>query len=140
MMDENIGSCDWALDLHDIHSLYGFHEKVSDLNKDKLKQLLVFRIAFLLEELQELRQADTAEDVVDAVIDLCVVAVGTLDLFGVDIQKAWYEVYRSNVTKRVGLNPSRPNPFGFPDLIKPDGWVGPNHKGNTGTIPNNLQE
>ena len=65
-------------------------------------------------------------------MDLCVVAIGTLDLFEVDAHKAWDEVLKANMSKKVGVKESRPNPLGLPDLIKPEGWVGPDHTGNTG--------
>jgi predicted HAD superfamily Cof-like phosphohydrolase len=72
------------------------------------------------------------EEIVDGLIDLCVVAIGTLDLFEVDAHKAWDEVLKANMSKKVGVKESRPNPLGLPDLIKPEGWVGPDHTGNTG--------
>ena len=34
--------------------------------------------------------------------------------------------------KEVGVKDSRPNPLGLPDLIKPEGWVGPDHADNYG--------
>ena len=36
--------------------------------------------------------------------------------------------------KKVGIKESRPNPFGLPDLTKPDNWEAPNHGGNTGIL------
>jgi predicted HAD superfamily Cof-like phosphohydrolase len=67
-----------------------------------------------------------------------VVAIGTLDAFGVDAQRAWDEVHKANMTKQPGVKESRPNPLGLPDLIKPEGWTGPDHDNNTGDIPNAL--
>jgi hypothetical protein len=29
--------------------------------------------------------------------------------------------------KRSGVKAERPNPLGLPDLMKPEGWVGPDH-------------
>ena len=71
---------------------------------------------------------------VDALIDLCVVAIGTLDAYGVDANMAWDEVLDANLNKEVGVKESRPNPLGLPDLIKPMGWVGPDHTGNHGAL------
>jgi len=76
---------------------------------------------------------DKAE-IVDALIDLCVVAIGTLDAFGVDAHKAWDEVLQANLNKEPGVKESRPNPFGLPDLIKPEDWEAPNHIENTGRL------
>ena len=78
------------------------------------------------------------EEIVDGLIDLCVVAIGTLDAFGVDPYKAWDEVLEANMAKEVGIKESRPNPLGVPDLIKPNDWKAPSHKGNHGKF-NNIQ-
>ena len=104
-------------------------------NKDKLRDFLEFRVDFLEEELGEtsaaLVNAD-AEEIVDGLIDLCVVAIGTLDAFGVDPYKAWDEVLKANMQKSVGKKSTRPNPLGVPDLVKPDNWEGPDHSDNHG--------
>ena len=76
---------------------------------------------------------------VDGIIDLCVFAIGTLEVFGVDANKAWDEVYRANMSKEVGIKEGRPNPLGLPDLVKPEGWTGPEHKGNHGNITDSFQ-
>jgi len=77
---------------------------------------------------------DNPEEVVDALIDLCVVAIGTLDAYGVDSNKAWDEVLKANMSKEPGIKPERPNPLGLPDLMKPEGWVAPSHVGNYGRL------
>ena len=79
-----------------------------------------------------------AEEIVDGLIDLCVVAIGTLDAFGVDANKAWNEVLKANLSKEVGIKPERPNPLGLPDLVKPEGWQAPNHEDNHGKFPNDI--
>jgi hypothetical protein len=38
------------------------------------------------------------------------------------------------MNKEVGIKPSRPNPLGLPDLIKPEGWTPPSHEGNHGLL------
>ena len=89
------------------------------------------------EELHETLQAmntGNSEEIVDGLIDLCVFAIGTLDVFGVDANKAWDEIYRANMDKKAGVKPGRPNPFGLPDLLKPGGWQGPNHEDNHGDL------
>lgn len=131
---------DWVKDLNDMHVHYGFHKKLEGIDKELLKKYLKFRIDFLQEEVNEMNAAyetddeKSAEDVVDALIDLCVVAIGTLDLYGVDAHKAWREVRKANMNKRVGVKESRPNPFGLPDLIKPEGWRAPKHGKNVGKL------
>ena len=127
-------SKDWVKDINDMHKHYGTDETMKKMDPEKLKQFLKFRIDFLQEELNELRTADSAEDVVDALIDLCVVAIGTLDCFNVDADEAWCRVLDANMKKVPGVKESRPNPLGLPDLIKPEGWVAPNHEGNHGRL------
>jgi predicted HAD superfamily Cof-like phosphohydrolase len=77
-----------------------------------------------------------AEEIVDGLIDLCVVAIGTLDAFGIDAYKAWDEVHQANMSKEVGVKKERPNPLGLPDLVKPEGWINPSHGGNHGLLNN----
>ena len=127
-------SNNWAHDIMMMHEKYGVFEKVQAFDKEKLNKFLEFRIKFLEEEMNELSAAETADDVVDALIDLCVVAIGTLDLFDVDARLAWDRVHEANMNKQVGIKESRPNPLGLPDLIKPEGWTAPSHKDNVGLL------
>jgi hypothetical protein len=128
-------SKDLPKDIADMHTKYGVNEAVRKFTSEKLKNFLYFRIDFLNEELDELKNnVRNPEEVVDACIDLIVVALGTLDAFDVDIYKAWDEVLRANMEKDVGVKPTRPNPLGLPDLIKPDGWTPPDHTGNHGLL------
>ena len=128
---------DWVRDIAGMHKYYGVNEKVVEFDKEKLKQFLNFRMSFLDEELTETKNAvkgNDAEEIVDGLIDLCVVAIGTLDAMGVDSHKAWAQVLRANLSKKVGIKPERPNPLGLPDLIKPAGWKAPSHAGNHGML------
>jgi hypothetical protein len=127
-------SRDWAFDIAMMHEKYGVHPVVAKMDADTLKKFLEFRVRFLEEELTELKTATNADDVVDALIDLCVVAIGTLDGFGVDSHKAWDAVLIANMNKEVGVKETRPNPLGLPDLIKPAGWVAPSHADNEGKL------
>jgi len=127
-----------AKDMQAMHDIYApMRSVISDLSKENLIEWLKFRYKFLQEEVTEgfdaIDEYDR-EEIVDSLIDIVVVSVGTLDLLGVDFKKAWREVLASNTTKEIGIKPSRPNPLGLPDLIKPDGWKGPEHKGNTGIL------
>ena len=127
-------SINWVEDIHQMQTKYKTREWVEN-NPEKLKEFLKFRVAFLQEELDETREAymiGDAEEVVDGLIDLCVVAIGTLDAFGVDPYKAWDEVLKANMQKEVGKKSTRPNPLGVPDLVKPNDWKAPSHKGNHG--------
>jgi len=127
-------SKDWVNDIYEMHKKYGVHTAVDKMDKDTLAKYLEFRVNFLQEELNELKFADNADDIVDALVDLCVVAIGTLDAFEVNANLAWDRVHEANMAKVVGVKESRPNPLGLPDLIKPEGWTAPSHKDNTGLI------
>jgi predicted HAD superfamily Cof-like phosphohydrolase len=148
-------SGDWVADNNEMHEKFGVHEAVDKLDAEKLLKFIEFRINFLQEELDEAKSAyanlvdihsktdidpvyrdklviENGDDIVDAMIDLCVVAIGTLNALGVDAYEAWDRVHAANMTKEVGIKASRPNPLGLPDLIKPAGWVSPTHSDNIG--------
>ena len=134
-------SKDWVKDINEMQYKYGVHKWIHDNrdNKENLRRYLEFRIDFLREELDETEAALVSmdsEEIVDGLIDLCVVAIGTLDAFGVDPYKAWDEILRANLSKEVGVKPQRPNPMGLPDLIKPEDWEGPDHSNNHGKLNN----
>lgn len=130
---------DWAHDIYMMHAKFGVHEwfdKNKD-NKDLMRKYLQFRMLMIQEEFLETAKAintDNPEEVVDGLIDLCVFAIGTLDVFGVDAREAWNRVYDANISKKSGVKPGRPNPFGLPDLLKPAGWTPPSHQGNHGFL------
>lgn len=89
-----------------------------------------FRINFLYEELNELESATAGKDleeVIDALIDITVVAVGTLDLMGAEGQKHWDEVLQTNMDKEVVTDPDNSKRGFKHDLQKPKGWKGPEH-------------
>lgn len=124
----------WVKDIEDMHNKFGVNEKIRQFDEAKLKKFLQFRINFLQEELDEMKNAKNADDVVDALIDLCVVAIGTLNAYDVDSYEAWNRVHIANMSKEVGIKASRPNPLGLPDLIKPEGWKAPTHEDNVGLL------
>ena len=126
-------SKDWVADIHEMHEHYGLNDPLKKMDSNTLCNFLCFRIDFLQEELTEMEDSVVAEDVVDALIDLCVVAIGTLESFNVDSYKAWDRVLEANMAKRVGIS-KRLNPLGLPDLVKPEGWVAPSHEDNVGLL------
>ena len=131
---------DWANDIYMMHNKFGVRKWFEENKHDKelMKKYLDFRIAMCQEELDETfiaAKEEDPEEIVDGLIDLCVFAIGTLDVLGVDANKAWDKVYEANMTKSPGIKEGRPNPFGLPDLLKPVGWKAPTHEGNHGNIP-----
>jgi len=123
-------SKNWPQDIADMHTKFGVNEVVREMDPEKLKAFLEFRIRFLQEELDEMKNTNEMEDVTDALIDLCVVAIGTLNALDIDPYIAWDRVHAANMAKQVGIKASRPNPLGFPDLVKPEGWTAPSHRDN----------
>ena len=140
-------SKNWFHDMKVMHQKYGVNkwmqaELQSDVDWRRLSKFMQFRLGMMQEELDETKSAfenKDAEEMVDGIIDLCVFAIGTLEVFGVDAEKAWDEVYKANMSKEVGIKEGRPNPLGLPDLVKPEGWKGPTHEGNHGNIADSFQ-
>ena len=120
--------------LNRYYKIYRFISKASD--NEKL-HYLEFRAKFIQEELTELFEAinnEEPDEVVDAFIDIIVIALGSLDAFDVDIKTAWKRVHYANMQKKIGVKDSRPNPLGLPDLVKPENWQAPQHFDNIGKL------
>ena len=140
-------SKNWFHDMKVMHQKYGVNkwmqaEMQSDVDWRKINKFMQFRLGMMQEELDETKKAfeqKDAPEMVDGIIDLCVFAIGTLEVFGVDAEKAWDEVYSANLSKEVGIKEGRPNPLGLPDLVKPKGWEGPVHEDNCGNISDSFQ-
>ena len=140
-------SKNWFHDMKVMHQKYGVNkwyqaEQQSDVEWRRFNKFMQFRLGMMQEELDETKNAykeKNAEEMVDGMIDLCVFAIGTLEVFGVDANKAWDEVYKANMSKEVGIKEGRPNPLGLPDLVKPKGWKGPSHEDNHGNITDSFQ-
>ena len=74
-----------------MHYKFGATEWVDNMHRSKnyklLKDFLAFRLDFLEEEFEETQAAffkNDSKEVVDGLIDLIVIAIGTLDLFKCD--------------------------------------------------------
>lgn len=81
----------------------------------------------LEEELQEFREADTPEDLVDALIDLVIFACGGLYRAGLNLDQAkacFAAVLDANDAKKAGVKQNRAV-TGVADAVKPPGWVDP---------------
>lgn len=130
-----------------------FHEKFGLPAPDSPhflpQDLLMFRIRFMVEELQEfidshglpvtLKLEETRwvrgdtpifpdmVDAADALIDLAYVVHGTAVMMGLPWQRLWGEVQRANMDKvRVESAGQSKRSTRF-DCIKPEGWQPPNH-------------
>jgi len=91
-----------------------------------------YRLACMFEELEEFAESDTLVDSYDACIDLIVFAVGTLYRMGMPLQEGFDTVMACNLAKEPGNNPhksdARRAEYKGVDLVKPEGWTGPEDK------------
>ena len=102
--------------------------------------LAEFRIKFLQEELDEYAAAYEADDTVhsreqmlDALVDLVYVALGTAYLHGFNFAEAWRRVQVANMSKvRVERAEDSKRGSTF-DVVKPAGWKPPSHKDLVGS-------
>ena len=98
------------------------------------------RIAFLDEELGELKAAhhmagvfsdrddnplNEKADMLDALVDIVVVAMGTAYQCGWDFETAWKRVHDANMLKTAVSNESVGSRTMDFDLKKPEGWCAP---------------
>ena len=89
------------LDIDRFHKKFGF-EKNNKVGIPEDAELVNFRTSFLMEELSEYTNAivkkDTAE-VLDALVDIVYIALGTAWLFNLPFEKAWKEIQAANMKK-----------------------------------------
>ena len=124
-------------DIKKLNKLYQINKFISKASDNEKLHYLEFRAKFVQEELNELFDAikyEEPDEVVDAFIDIIVIALGSLDAFDVDIKKAWKRVHYANMQKKIGVKDSGPNPLGLPDLVKPENWQAPQHFDNIGKL------
>lgn len=79
------------------------------------------------EEFNELKSATSAEEELDALIDILVVTIGAIHSGGFDAEGAWNEVMRSNLAKIDSVTGKvRKRIDG--KVLKPESWTPPNLK------------
>jgi NTP pyrophosphatase (non-canonical NTP hydrolase) len=124
-------------DIKNLNRYYKIYRFITNASDNEKLHYLEFRAKFIQEELNELITAienNEADEVVDALIDIIVIALGTLDAFDINIKKAWKRVHHANMQKKIGVKDTRPNPLGLPDLVKPEDWQAPQHFDNVGKL------
>lgn len=95
------------------------------LDKGMVKE----RIEHIESEIVELKDALIREnlmDIIDALVDIVYLTKGTAISMGYAWGEHFQEVHRANSEKERGEHPKRPGRK--EDLIKPKGWIPPNHK------------
>lgn len=98
------------------------------------EDLLTYRTKFMVEELQEFRDACAEGNLAkaaDALVDLCYVAMGTAHMMHVPFDECWAEVQRANMSKVRGDGADDPRSTRKHrlDVVKPDGWRPPDIEG-----------
>lgn len=96
------------------------------LSKPGFHPALDARNKHLQEELDEIMLATETNDLpqlIDGLLDIVYVALGTAYLCGFDVSKHWNEIQKANMSKVRGIT-KRGHAY---DVIKPEGWVAPDH-------------
>lgn len=112
----------------------GMYERFGMLDPELDQSFVEYRLRLLTEEYRETmdaHEAGDAEEVVDGHLDMLVIILGNLELFGVDPKLAFDEVMRANMTKEPGVKASID---AAPSMVKPAGWEPPSHEGNHGGL------
>ena len=144
-------------DVLKFHDKFGIRRGNSnDVSKKLTEEEIRFRARFLMEELSETMTAmgfpmNTATsqahimavglnpnnydelEIIDGLLDLVYVALGTLDLMHLNedqIRDHWADIQRANISKErsTSANDPRSKRKNSLDIVKPDGWKGPDHK------------
>lgn len=113
-----------------LHNKHGFPTGETDELSENT-ELQDFRIKFLTEEIDELKEAlDTGDrvGVFDALLDLVYVAQGTALMAGITPEK-WAKgmkaVHKANMKKKKVKNADESKRGHHFDCVKPKNWVGP---------------
>lgn len=146
--------------MSDFHDVGDFHEKFGLPNNPRrpqhpTRELLEFRLNFLLEELQEIVESAGAHfqaevdfggnlvglkvrlpgdepwnhaGVFDGLIDLNYVSHGMAHILGYPWTEGWDAVQRANMTKERATRADQSERGGTWDVIKPEGWTPPDIK------------
>lgn len=108
------------------HQKFGLDkpETPGDLDHDTFR----FRVGFMNEELSEYMLAwenNDIEGMLDALVDLTYVVLGTAYMHGFDFNEAFKRVHEANL-KKIRANHSSESKRGSAlDVVKPEGWEPP---------------
>lgn len=108
-----------------------FHMRDAELTEETVD----YRMALFEEEAQETIGAwrtSNPEELVDGHIDVIVIALGNLAIFGVNFDRAFDQVMKANMAKEIGKRKETDPEEG--SIYKPEGWVGPDHSDNHGAL------
>ena len=115
-------------DIEQFHTKFDLKGRL--INSPIDPELLKFRVRFLAEELKEINNASAEgdlEEVLDGLVDLVYVAIGTAYMLNLNFAEAWKTVHKANMSK-VKVSNENPGKRGHStDIVKPPGWVKPDH-------------
>ncbi len=96
------------------------------------KEILEYRLKFLVEEIKEFQIAideNNLADALDALGDLVYVALGTAHYFNAPMSEIWQEIQRSNMSRvKISREDCPPDKQYRADeglVMKPPGWIPP---------------
>jgi len=113
-------------DIQQFHAKFGLEGPDSPFLLPK--ELLEFRVKFMMEELNEYVEAHDKGDkakALDALVDLVYVVLGTSYLHGFDFNEAWRRVHDANMQKVRAKRAEDSKRGSIFDVVKPEGWTAP---------------
>lgn len=131
-------------DVGDFHRKFSLEAHPTDHRPELLPpDVLKFRLEFMQEELDEFRASHDQDDLAgcaDALADLVYVALGTAHLMGIPFDDVWAEVQRANMTKvrATGADDPRTKRKHAMDVVKPAGFVPPDHRRALRLLPSDI--
>jgi len=123
---------DWYQDILDFHNMAGQMPTVSTPHQVS-EHTYKLRDKLIREEVNEellpaMFESQYEEEnlvkIADGIVDSIVVLIGTAIAYGIDIRPIWNEVHKTNMAKFKG-GYTRPDG----KVMKPDGWIPPDIKG-----------
>lgn len=127
---------------YNFENVWQFHNKFDLPRPSKPTWLdpetLAYRVKFMEEELKEFVDACELKDMhgaADALVDLAYVAMGTAVFMGIPWEQIWQEVQRANMAKERAPHAGASKRKSVYDVIKPAGWMPPDHIAALGKGP-----
>jgi len=110
-------------DVQEFHELFGIPIGTTDLQELDRADMRFSLITEEVEELEVAMEDEDAEEILDALVDICYVAMGFAVEMGYDFDEAWDRVHAANMAK---LGPDG-KPIYREDgkVLKPDYWEPP---------------
>ena len=114
---------DMLSNINSFYEMFGYPSQKRPCIPSSQRELTLFRIKLLQEELDEFKEAiknEKIDDALDALVDIVYVALGTAWHFNLPFEKAWAVVHKANMEKLPGKSQRH-----YQDAIKPKGWKRP---------------